>query len=65
MHVEDETGDSMEAAVGHIGVVLGTLHAPVLDWMRQSRQARQERRRLLLEAVTDFVRAAGDNLVAE
>jgi hypothetical protein len=65
MHVEDETGDSMEAAIGLIGVVLDALLAPVLDWMRQSRQARQERRRLLLEAVTDFVRAAGDNLVAE
>src|SRR5690348_6999589 len=55
----------MEAAVGLIGVVLGALLAPVLDWMRQSRHTRQERRMQLLQAVADFVSVAGDNLVAE
>ena len=46
-------------------MVLGALLAPVLDWIRQSRRARQERRRQLLEAVAQFVSAAGDNLTAE
>jgi hypothetical protein len=55
----------MEAAIGLIGVVMGALLAPVLDWIRQSRQAGQEQRRQLLQAVADFVSAAGDNLTAE
>ena len=55
----------MEAAIVLIGVALGALLAPVLDWIRQGRRARQERRRQLLEAVAEFVSAAGDNLTAE
>jgi hypothetical protein len=55
----------MVAAIGLIGVALGALLAPGLDWIRQGRQARQDRRRQLLEAVADFVSAAGDNLTAE
>lgn len=55
----------MEAAIGLIGVALGAMLAPVLDWIRQSRRARQDRRRQLLEAVAEFVSAAGDNLTAE
>jgi hypothetical protein len=55
----------MEAAIGLIGVALGALLSPVLDWIRQSRRAKQERRRQLLEAVAEFVSAAGDNLTAE
>lgn len=38
---------------------------PVLDWIRQSRRAREERRSQLLEAVAEFVSASGDALVAE
>ncbi len=55
----------MEAAIGLVGVVLGALLAPVLDWVRQSRLAGQERRRQLVEAVAGFVSASGDALTAE
>lgn len=55
----------MEAAIGLVGVALGAMLAPVLDWIRQSRRAREERRSQLLEAVAEFVSASGDALVAE
>lgn len=55
----------MEAAIGLIGVALGAMLAPALDWVRQSQRAREERRRQLLEAVAEFVSASGDALVAE
>ena len=55
----------MAAALGLIGVVLGAMLAPVVDWVRQGQRARIERRRQLLEAVADVVSASGDTLVAE
>jgi hypothetical protein len=55
----------MVAVIGLVGVVLGALLAPVLDWVRQSRRAKAERRRELLEAVAEFVSASGDVLTAE
>jgi len=55
----------MEAAIGLIGVALGALLAPGLDWARQSKRAREERRRELLEATAEFVAASGDALQAE
>ncbi len=55
----------MAAAIGLIGVVLGAMLAPVVDWVRQSQRARAEQRTQLLEAVADFVSASGDALVAE
>lgn len=55
----------MEAAIGLVGVALGALLAPALDWARQSRRAREERRRELLEATAEFVATSGDTLSAE
>ena len=55
----------MEAAIGLVGVALGALLAPALDWTRQSRRVREERRRELLEATAEFVAASGDALQAE
>ena len=55
----------MEAAIGLVGVALGALLAPALDWARQSRRAREERRRELLEAPAGFVAASGDASQAE
>ena len=55
----------MEAAFALVGVALGALLAPALDWARQSKRAREERRRELLEATAGFVAASGDTLQAE
>jgi hypothetical protein len=55
----------MQAAIGLVGVALGALLAPALDWARQSRRVREERRRELLEATAGFVTASGDALQAE
>ena len=55
----------MEAAIGLVGVALGALLAPALDWARQSRRVREERPRELLEATDGFVAASGDALQAE
>jgi hypothetical protein len=55
----------MEAAIGLIGVALGALLAPGLDWARQSKRAREERRKELLEATAEFIAASGDALLAE
>jgi hypothetical protein len=55
----------MEAAIGLVGVALGAVLAPLLDWARHSRTRRQERREQLLELVAAFVSASGDTLTAE
>ena len=55
----------MEAVVGLVGVALGASLAPVLDWVRQHRTTREQRRQELLELVAGFVSVSGDQLIAE
>jgi hypothetical protein len=54
-----------QAAIGLIGVTLGAVLAPGLDWMRQGRQRREDHRRQLVDMVADFISHSGDQLVAE
>ncbi len=55
----------MDAAIGLFGVALGAVLAPLLDWFRQSRRARERRRDELLQVFAEFLSASGDTLVAE
>jgi hypothetical protein len=55
----------MEGIIGLVGVALGASLAPALDWMRQHRTKRDQRRTELLELVAAFVSISGDQLVAE
>jgi hypothetical protein len=55
----------MDAIIGLIGVALGATLAPMLDWLRQHRVRREQRRTELLELVAAFVSVSGDQLLAE
>jgi hypothetical protein len=55
----------MDAVVALFGVALGAVLAPTLDWARQHRTRRQQRRADLLELVATFISVSGDQLIAE
>ena len=55
----------MEAIIGLVGVALGAILAPALDWARQRRSRRDQRLSELLEVIAAFISVSGDQLIAE
>jgi len=54
----------MQAFIVLLGVALGAVLAPALDWVRQHRTRREQRRTELLELVATFISVSGDQLIA-
>lgn len=55
----------MTALIALIGVALGAALAPLLEWARDRRTRREQRRTELLELVAGLISAAGDRILAE
>lgn len=55
----------VDAVIGFVGVALGAVLAPGLDWLRQHRTRGEQRRTELRELVAAFVSLSGDQINAE